>query len=347
MSRLHSTVVITDKILATCRPTKRFDYHDKASITSLDFDDSGQYLISAGIDKSVQLYDVHKGTHSKDIKSQKYGAHLARFTHNALQYLHASTPTEKAEVDHAIRFSDLSNNQYLRYFKGHKGQVTSIEVNPLENTFLSTGYDHTVKMWDLKSSAPIGNLDIGMESVLAYDPQGLVFAVGCSSSGQISLYNTAYFDKGPFLRVNVPVTTSWNKLEFSNNGKLILVSTNGPLHFILDAFLGQILTTLDTNSDPIPYGYPSTGSCTFTPCGKFVLAGTSSGKVSLFDLNQIKSTDGDVHVVHDDTNPTRLTPFKVLNANGGIPKIVAFDPKLFTFATADNTVALWQPQDRL
>ncbi|RCK66554.1 Set1 complex component swd2 [Candida viswanathii] len=76
--------------------------------------------------KSIQLYDCHKGTHVKDIQSQKYGAHSARFTHEELNCLYVSTPegalpprniTTGGEND-TIRYLSLNNNQYIRYFKG-------------------------------------------------------------------------------------------------------------------------------------------------------------------------------------------------------------------------------------
>ena len=353
-----STTHVTDRVLSSFKPTKTFNYHQQASITSLDFDDSGQYLISAGIDKSIQLYDIHKGSHQKDIQSQKYGAHLARFTHHELNCLYASTPSSNNEVDNAIRCLSLADNQYIRYYKGHKGQVTSIEVNPVQNMFLSASMDYSVKLWDLKSSSPIGNIDIGQQSVVTFDPQGIVFAVGkfpdpsgSSSFGSVSFYDVKNMEKGPFASVEVPVLAkqTWNKLEFSNNGKCLLISTDSPEHYLLDAFLGQLLTTLSTSQSLdegwMSYKYPYTGTSTFSPCGKFLLIGSPQSTVLLFDLNSIKTTDGESHTVHVDDNPVRLQPFKVLNTSQGIAKNIAFNPKLLTFATADNTVSLWQPQD--
>ena len=137
-SSSSNSVYISGTTLAALQPAKSFNYHQGASITSLDFDDAGQFLVSSGIDKSIQLYDCHKGTHSKDIQSQKYGAHSARFTHEELNCLYASTPEPSDNNENAIRYLSLSNNRYLRYFKGHKAQVSSIEVNPVDKTFLSS-----------------------------------------------------------------------------------------------------------------------------------------------------------------------------------------------------------------
>ena len=257
-----STIQISGPTLASSKPTKLFNYHHETSITSLDFDDSGQYLISAGVDKSIQLYDCHKGVHHKDIQSQKYGAHSARFTHEGLNCLYASTPdavdATEGKTDDTVRYLSLSTNQYIRYFKGHKAQVSNIEVNPVLNTFCSSSYDGTVKFWDLKSSSATGSLSMGQNTVCGFDPQGIIVGIGKhsngSQSGTVGLYDLKTFDKGPFAEISIPCLQNqlWNKLEFSNNGKLILISTDSREHYILDAFLGKLLAIvrLTYRNDP-------------------------------------------------------------------------------------------------
>ncbi|KAK6462340.1 WD40-repeat-containing domain protein [Scheffersomyces coipomensis] len=355
-----STIQLTEKVISSFRPAKKFDYHQGASITSLDFDETGQYLISAGIDKSIQLYDTHKGTHHKDIKSQKYGAHLARFTHHELNCLYASTPSLEDEANHAIRYLSLADNQYIRYFKGHKEQVTSIEVHPISDTFLSSSLDHTVKYWDLRSSSPVGNIVVGQSSIIAFDPWGMIFVVGrypdpnsSSKTGTVSFYDVKTLDKAPFLQANVEILPKqkWTKIEFSNNGKLVLIVTDSPVHYILDSFSGQLITTLQLdpkseesfNGDWFSFEYPSSGSATFSPCGKFVLAGTPQSTVQVFNLTDLKSTDGKSHHISPYDNPKILRPLTKIPSPRGLPKILAFNPKLLNVATADTTVSLWLP----
>lgn len=347
-SNSSSTLQISPEVVKSFTPTKRFNYHKEASITSLDYDDSGQFLISAGIDKSIQLYDNHKGIHVKDIQSQKYGAHLAKFTHLNKNCLYASTPVgtsnpEEVDHDNSIRYLSLDDNQYLRYFKGHKETVISLEVDPVHDTFLSSSMDLTVKMWDLRSSNPTGNIDTGSPSIVAYDPMGVIFVVGKYSTSTLEFYDITNFDKKPFLTLKVEssIPCKWNKLEFSNNGKLLLVCTNSDNHYIVDAFLGQPLCTLHVPDGAMEFKYPFNGSLTFTPCGRFVLVGSSQHQVHVFDLSSIKTTEGGNVTV--ETSYKVIKPLKVIETLQGIPKILAFNPKLLTFASADTTVSLWQP----
>jgi COMPASS component SWD2 len=64
-------------------------------VTSLDFDDQGEHLVSAGDDEAMHLFDIKEGKHSKTVASKKYGVHLARFTHHSRQVLHASTKVDR------------------------------------------------------------------------------------------------------------------------------------------------------------------------------------------------------------------------------------------------------------
>ncbi|CAK9435558.1 uncharacterized protein LODBEIA_P02850 [Lodderomyces beijingensis] len=343
-----SALHITQDALASCRESKFFNYHQGASITSLDFDDTGQYLISSGIDKSIQLYDCYKGIHYKDIQSQKYGVHSAQFTHEGLNCLYASTPDPTASDgnENVIRYLSLSTNQYIRYFKGHKAQVSNLEVNPVNNTFMSSSYDGTVKFWDLNTSSATGSIGTGSNTIAGYDPHGIVVAIGKGPQkdaklGTVALYDLKTFDRGPFLSAEIPCMPRqlWNKLEFSNNGRLILVSTDTCEHYILDAFslklMAIIRLTYRRDDRWMSTKYPYSGCCCFTPCGKFVLVGSPKHIVHIFDVSELKQ---------DAEKPTIFSrSADVLKSAHGIPKIVLFNPRLFTFATADVGVSLWQP----
>lgn len=61
------------------------------SVTSLDFDDSGELCLVAQDDDILQIYNCKEGKHAKELKSQKYGVDLARFTHGSNTILYAST----------------------------------------------------------------------------------------------------------------------------------------------------------------------------------------------------------------------------------------------------------------
>ena len=66
----------------------------------------------------------------------------------------------------------------------------------------------------------------------------------------------------------------FSKLEFSNDGKGILVGTTGGVHYVLDAFAGGIKARLvDHAANTLP-GL-SSGDVCFTPDGRHVVGGVT------------------------------------------------------------------------
>lgn len=85
------------------------------------------------------------------------------------------------------------------------------------------------------------------------------------------------------------------------------------------------------------FKYPYTGCCTFSPCGKYLFVGTPKNTINIYDVSNLQPTgNGRPVILSRTTNVLHTT-------NCGLPKIVAFNPKLFELASADTTVTLWLP----
>lgn len=273
------SIPISESIIKSFKPSKTFRYHENnAPITSLDFDDSGQFLISSGIDESMQLYDASKGKHLKSVLSKKYGVHLARFTHHDKSIIYASTKGN----DNTIRYLSLHDNSFIRYFRAHKLQVLGLEMSPLEDVFLSTALDDSVRLWDLRSNTCQGYMACKSPSLIAFDPSGVVFAVASNVTKEVGLYDVKNFEKEPFaVFSNAEFTNGdhmWSKIEFSNDGKhLVITSTSlGSSHldhYVLDAFEGTLKGKLTGATRFSPRKFPDTGSTTISPDGRFVYGG--------------------------------------------------------------------------
>lgn len=87
--------------------------------------------------------------------------------------------------------------------------------------------------------------------VAAFDPEGLIFAAGVNSE-QVKLYDLRSFDKGPFNSFRLPQEKDcdWTGLKFSPDGKSILISTNGSVIRLIDAFQGNPLYTFGVRRRP-------------------------------------------------------------------------------------------------
>lgn len=143
---------------------------------------------------------------------------------------------------------------------------------------------------------------------VAFDPEGLVFAVGMDS-GIIKMYDArafesvsacycriykqvAYFTchKGPFTTWTIRDDyyypnglLDWDALKFTNNGQHILISTTGRTNYILDAFEGNIQQRLSGHdvSQIETYG-EHTG---FSPDSKFAFAGKYAIYILVWNTN--------------------------------------------------------------
>ncbi|KAK9458791.1 WD40-repeat-containing domain protein [Lipomyces oligophaga] len=335
-----SLVGISKEVVCSFQPSKAFQNHDRGSkITSLDFDDQGGLLLSTGQDNVLNLYDARAGKFDKVLPSKKYGCHLARFTHTSTNCVHAST----MEND-TIRYLSLHDNQYIRYFKGHKKKVIGLEVAPSSDKFLSSSLDNTIRLWDLNSANCHGLLTIPSPAYVTFDPAGVVFAAACEQTAEILLYDLRKYEDVPFSVFRIDslkspargiAATPWSKIEFSNDGKKILVSTYSPAHYILDAFSGQVMMKLlGASGYSMPTGpdgsrlFESSGDTCFSPDGRFVFAG-SKDKVIVWDL----------------LAPVRegaLRPIAALDSPSPVNNIL-FNPRNMMLATSDENLVFWLP----
>ncbi|ODV58319.1 WD-repeat containing protein SWD2 [Ascoidea rubescens DSM 1968] len=319
---------INKEVLSSFEPSKIFrNQIDQSQITSLDYDNSGQFLISAGNNEAIDLYDCVKGKHLKNIVSKKYGCHLARFTHDSEKCLYVTT---KVGEEHSIRYLSLNNNQYIRYFRGHQGLVNSMEISPTDDdVFLTSSWDNSVRVWDLRSSNCQGFMNCKSPSFVSIDPSGLVFAIGNSSTKEIGLYDIRNYDQEPFL-----TNVNWNKLEFSNDGKYIIIGTsNDDSHYVIDSYEGDLVGKLQGFKTIPPRNYPDTGSVSLLADGRYAIGGSGSREMMIWDLQEL-GAGGDSGMGSD----SELKAEKV-----GIPRMTLFNPKFMMFATADIDVTMWLP----
>uniref|UniRef100_A0A3Q3IHB6 Twinfilin n=1 Tax=Monopterus albus TaxID=43700 RepID=A0A3Q3IHB6_MONAL len=298
---------LTDNVLRSFRVAKVFrENSDK--INCFDFSSNGETIISSSDDDSLVLYDCQEGKPKRTLYSKKYGVDLIRYTHAANTVVYSSN-----KIDDTIRYLSLHDNKYIRYFPGHNKRVTSLSMSPVDDTFISGSLDKTIRLWDLRSPNCQGLMHLQGKPVCSFDPEGLIFAAGINSE-MVKLYDLRSFDKGPFatFKLQYDRTCEWTGLKFSNDGKLILLSTNGGALRILDAFKGAVLHSFGgyNNSKGV------TLEASFTPDSQFVMIGSEDGKIHVWNAEsgmKVALLDG------KHTGPITC---------------LQFNPKFMTFASA-------------
>lgn len=230
------------------------------SISSLDFNKAGDYLVMSTKESSIHLIDALAGVERKKIYTKSHGIGTVKYTHHNYGVLVSSE-----RKSHDIRYLSLYDNRYLRFYSGHSDFVVSLSMNPTEDYFISSSLDNTVCLWSLCNTSPIAKLQIPSNCerpFVAYDAAGLIFGVLCydssTKSHRIKLFDARSYDAGPFqdiapdkslieatLSKNLQLLPSqtqralqaqWSSFEFSPDGQKILVNTTSDLMLVLDSF---------------------------------------------------------------------------------------------------------------
>jgi len=141
-------------------------------VNSIDFHRSEDLLVTAGEDDAIRLYNTQTGMEIKHLFSKKHGVCNLCYTHAPQAVVHASNKVCFRVVctafilqfdtwgchallfwwfmlhlhihccllqgmDHTLRYLSLHDNRYLRYFKGHTQQVTTLCLSPKNDLFMS------------------------------------------------------------------------------------------------------------------------------------------------------------------------------------------------------------------
>ncbi|KAL6563120.1 hypothetical protein OROHE_005707 [Orobanche hederae] len=207
---------LTEEILQSMEVGLAFrDYNDR--ISSLDYHKAASYVVTASDDESIHLYDVSTATCLKTINSKKYGVDLVCFTSHPTTVIYSS----KNSWDESLRLLSLNDNKYLRYFRGHHDRVASLSLCSRKECFISGSLDMTVLLWDQRAEKCQGLLRIRGRPATTYDEQG-------KRSGPFNIFSVG----GDMSDANV--------VRFSNDGRLVLLTTtDGHIH-VLDSFRGTL-----------------------------------------------------------------------------------------------------------
>lgn len=307
---------ITDSLLRSFRIART--YPNSQTVNCLDFTQNGESAVSSSDDDCIVIYDIRIGKQTGTLYSKKYGVDIIRYAHRDTETVVYSSNKQ----DDTIRYLSLSDNKFIRYFPGHAARVIALSMSPVDDTFISGSLDKTVLMWDLRAPNYQGSISTLGKPICCFDPAGLIFAAGVESQ-VIQLYDIRAFNKGPFASFESRFSRvcEWTGIKFSNNGEQILISSNGGMIRVLNAFNGSVLHTFSGYNNSKG---ESLEAC-FTPDSQFVMIGSEDGRVHMW------STESGMKVAVLD------------GKHQGPISTLQFNPRNMMFASACTTMTFWLP----
>lgn len=222
---------------------------------------------------------------------------------------------------------------------------------------MSTSLDGTARIWDISIPKCQGRINQIYNSAATIDPSGAVLAIVSDTPKDkisnnrfvgmdISLYDIRCFEKGPFANKSLELCESRDdfyscvSVQFSNDGKNILISTNKDSLFVVDGFFNDRgkdvpLRELSCSKDQ---KMTSLVHPTFSPDDKSVIAGTDDGAIVIWNIeNNDFSKKENIFL----SKPT------VVNAHPLPINVVSYNPRYDMLASACACVSLWLPASSL
>eukprot|EP01083_Nonionella_stella_P022904 63311_1 len=324
-SKSKSDVHLDRHILPQFGMAKVFKYNN-CSVNGLDLDATGRWLVTTSTDHCVRLYDCLEPKRRKVIECKKYSASCVQFSHHSKSVLlatHNGTNQNEMNSNHnVIRYLSLHDNAYIGSFYGHTDRITEISVSYLDDTFMSASIDRHIRLWDIRQNGSMAICKVPGRPTMAQDREGLIFAIG-TGKNELKLYDRRKYEHGPFETMNgFPACNyEWCKMEFSPDGKYILISTRTNLLMLVDSFKGTVITQFvsyknNTNDDIV---------ASFTPNGEFIACGSSNGDIHFWSKDNEKVAVWKGH-------PRCIKYFK-------------WNPKHLTAVSASQHLSLWLPRN--
>ena len=121
------------------------------------------------------------------------------FVHFALSFLF--------NLRFSSRYLSLHDNKFIRYFTGHTKKVISLQMSPVDDTFMSGSLDNTVRLWDLRSPTCAGLMNVNGKPVCAFDPEGNQHQQAMSGAS-----STQYFEVSNRNMLKSPTSLFYNCL---------------------------------------------------------------------------------------------------------------------------------------
>jgi len=279
------------------------------AVLAVRFNAQGSYCLSCGKDRTLRLWNPHKGILIKTYTGHGYDVRDASVSADNSQFASCGG-------DRQVYLWDVASGRIIRKFAGHDGVTNTVRHSLNNEVLVSGGYDKAVKVWDCRSRnfQAVQSMNPFHDSVTTA-VVGATDILACSVDGTVRRFDVRmgalYTDE-----LHHPVTS----MALSHDGLCVLASCMNSSLMLLDKESGDVLATY--------HGHKHEAiklDCALTPSDEFVLCGSEDGKVYIWDLVDEKVV-------------------KTIDVCHGVVSSLAIHPQMDCLLTASThgTVTVWR-----
>uniref|UniRef100_A0A4W4HPJ4 Transducin (beta)-like 1 X-linked receptor 1b n=1 Tax=Electrophorus electricus TaxID=8005 RepID=A0A4W4HPJ4_ELEEL len=249
----------------------------KGPIFALKWNKKGNFILSAGVDKTTIIWDAHTGE-----AKQQFPFHSAP----ALDVDWQSNNTfASCSTDMCIHVCKLSQDRPIKTFQGHTNEVNAIKWDPTGNLLASCSDDMTLKIWSMKQDTCVHDLQAHNKEIYTIkwsptgpgtnNPNASLMLASASFDSTVRLWDV---DRGICIHTLTKHQEPVYSVAFSPDGR----------HLASGSF-DKCVHIWNTQTGALVHSYRGTGGI-FEVCwnasGDKVGASASDGSVCVLDLRK-------------------------------------------------------------
>ncbi|PZC87146.1 F-box-like/WD repeat-containing protein TBL1XR1 [Helicoverpa armigera] len=250
----------------------------KGPIFALKWNKRGNYILSAGVDKTTIIWDASTGQ-----CTQQFSFHLAPALDVDWQ---TNTSFASCSTDQCIHVCKLNADKPIKSFQGHTNEVNAIKWDPQGQLLASCSDDMTLKIWSMKQDTCVHDLQAHSKEIytIKWSPTG----PGTQNPNMNLILASASFDstvrlwdveRGVCIHTLTKHTEPVYSVAFSPDGK-----------FLASGSFDKCVHIWSTQTGSLVHSYKGTGGI-FEVCwnsrGTKVGASASDGSVFVLDLRKL------------------------------------------------------------